>query len=355
MKGLFLVEILKVVFIIIGTFVGAGFASGKEIYLYFYRYGIYGLIGICISSIFIGIILYNSINLSKNKKIKNYDNFLNNIIKNKREKIVLKSIIDIFLILSFCIMITGFCSFMRQEFNIKIIISYIIMILVCINIFNKNVNTIIKINDFLIPIIIMSVVIFLFISFEKNIDFFYSNINENNNIMLYQKNKIKNNFFISSILYSNYNLLSIIPISVVVNKLIKKQILTKYICIVSTIVIVLLSVSIFLILSCADTEILTLDMPVVASASKYGVIFKYYYCIIVGMSIITTALSVGYGYLQKYEYDKKIYNKHMLILVLGTLISMPIGFSKLVENLYPIFGCVGVVQSIFIIREYRKK
>ena len=43
-------NILKIVFVIIGTVIGAGFASGQEIYLFFFSYGIKGLIGILISS-----------------------------------------------------------------------------------------------------------------------------------------------------------------------------------------------------------------------------------------------------------------------------------------------------------------
>ena len=33
-------DIMKIVFVIIGTMIGAGFASGQEIYLFFFSYGI---------------------------------------------------------------------------------------------------------------------------------------------------------------------------------------------------------------------------------------------------------------------------------------------------------------------------
>ena len=36
---------LKVVFVIIGTLIGAGFASGKEVYIFFNKYGSLGLLG----------------------------------------------------------------------------------------------------------------------------------------------------------------------------------------------------------------------------------------------------------------------------------------------------------------------
>ena len=46
----------KIIFVLVGTFVGAGFASGKEIYLFFARYGINGFLGIILCSILLGIL-----------------------------------------------------------------------------------------------------------------------------------------------------------------------------------------------------------------------------------------------------------------------------------------------------------
>ena len=46
---------LNCVFIIIGIIIGAGFASGKEIYTFFFTYGKFGIIGMIISIILIRI------------------------------------------------------------------------------------------------------------------------------------------------------------------------------------------------------------------------------------------------------------------------------------------------------------
>ena len=67
---------LKVICTLIGTFIGAGFASGKEIYLFFFKYNIYGILGIVISVMFMGFIIYKTLNISKNYNIFNYNNFL---------------------------------------------------------------------------------------------------------------------------------------------------------------------------------------------------------------------------------------------------------------------------------------
>ena len=53
-------NVCKATFVIIGTIIGAGFASGQEIYIFFNRYGIQGLLGLILSMILIGIITHKT-------------------------------------------------------------------------------------------------------------------------------------------------------------------------------------------------------------------------------------------------------------------------------------------------------
>ena len=59
----------NVIFVVIGTLIGAGFASGSEINLFFNRFGITGFFGIFISMFIILFVMYRilSINLNNNK------------------------------------------------------------------------------------------------------------------------------------------------------------------------------------------------------------------------------------------------------------------------------------------------
>ena len=52
---------IKISLVIIGALIGAGFASGQEIYLFFFSYGEKGILGIIASSILLGIIIYKTI------------------------------------------------------------------------------------------------------------------------------------------------------------------------------------------------------------------------------------------------------------------------------------------------------
>ena len=151
--------ILKVVFVIIGTLIGAGFASGQEIYAFFFSFGIKGLIGILISSFIIGITIYKTFQIVHKNNIDNYGRFLNCFIKNKKIKDITNSIINIFILVSFYIMMAGFGAYLQQEFNLNSIIGSSILAILCLILFKTNVNGLVKVNEILIPILIIVVIL----------------------------------------------------------------------------------------------------------------------------------------------------------------------------------------------------
>ena len=109
-----------ILYTIIGALVGAGFASGQEIYLFFYRYGKNGILGIFLCSLIFGIIIYKTLNIIRQNEINTYKDFLNIIFKNKKYLSNLTNIIvNIFLCMTFFIMISGFGAYFYQEFRNK--------------------------------------------------------------------------------------------------------------------------------------------------------------------------------------------------------------------------------------------
>lgn len=394
MRVFFLKDIFNLLFVIIGTFIGAGFASGKEIYLYFYRYGILGCLGIFISAGIMSFVIFKTIKLSikynlinynlfidkivkKNKTINNEINNINKIKKNRRNidnkikndknkintnkkikknnrkkfdyktnnkvkfelKNIFEIIINIFLIMSFCVMVSGFVGFMHQEFFVNNIFSYFFIIIFLIILFNKNVNFFMKINTLLVPIIIFCIIYFSFILLFKK-------------PKLYDVQTIKFNFnkaiIYNGLIYAGYNLLSIIPIIIPLSNKVNKIKNIKYIGTIFFMSVILLSALVMYILSCNQLYAKTMEMPVVSIISCLGIKYKIIYCCIIGIAIITSALSVGRGYIDQYLEKERTFR--IFILVISSLVCMPIGFSKLLKYVYPIFGCIGIFQSILIIK-----
>ena len=112
-------EIFMIVLVIIGALIGAGFASGQEIYSFFYSYGIIGLAGIIITFILISFATYKSLKLICENEIDNYDEFLGIFIKNRNVTKVINIVLNILLLVSFYIMIAGFGAYFEQEIGVS--------------------------------------------------------------------------------------------------------------------------------------------------------------------------------------------------------------------------------------------
>lgn len=152
-------DILKVVFVIIGTLIGAGFASGQEVNTFFFSFGIKGVIGIILSSFIIGIIIYKTFKIIYKNNINNYKEFLNCLLKNEKINNITNSIINIFILVSFYVMIAGFGAYLQQELNLNSIIGSSILAILCLILFKTNVNGLVKVNEVLIPILIIIVIL----------------------------------------------------------------------------------------------------------------------------------------------------------------------------------------------------
>ena len=91
-------------------------------------------------------------------------------------------------------------------------------------------------------------------------------------------------------------------------------------------------------------------MPAVYAINKIWHNIKNIYGIIILISIFTTAISLGISFLNNTYKNKKSYNIIALIICLTSIMFSGIGFSNLVNLLYPILGFLGIIQIVQILR-----
>ena len=85
-------------------------------------------------------------------------------------------------------------------------------------------------------------------------------------------------------------------------------------------------------------------------AGYFGKVYQYLYGLIILGAIITTAISSEFGFLNNISENQKQYiliNK--IICFISVFVSM-FGFSNLINKLYPLFGILGLIQLILIIK-----
>ena len=330
-------ETISIILVIIGALIGAGFASGQEIYSFFYCYGIQGLLGIIVTCCLLSFLTFKSFRIIYANKIDSYEEFLRLFIKNEKIIKIINIILNILLLASFYIMIAGFGAYFEQEIEINKIIGSLILVILCFLVFLTNVNGVLRVSEYIVPILIVSVI----------------TIGINNilsiNIGEIQIPEIKQGWLLSAIIYCSYNLILLIPVLISLRKHISKEKNIKYIAIISNVIMIILSSMIYMLLVKSDVEISTLEMPAVYIIRKFFAKFKNIYAFIILSSIFTTAISIGIGFLQNVSKNKKSYTQFLLFMCITSLIISNFGFSKLVNFAYPFFGYLGIIQILAII------
>ena len=334
-------RLLKSLFVIIGTLIGAGFASGQEIYVFFYKYGIHGIFGIIVSSILLGFVVYKVLIISKNKEIKNYRKFLNLFVNDEHYLDIFNTIINIFILITFYIMIAGFGAYFEQQFNINGLIGSSILAILCFFVLIKNISGLVKVNQVIIPILIIS----LLIIGVNVIDF--KNIFNISNYM-FENNSFK--WMLDAILYAGYNSILLIPVLIVLKDIVKNKKDISIISVVIIAIVIILSLVIFFMLLKVDVNIENLEMPAIYVATKFSKIFEYIYGFIILSSIFTTSISLGTSFLENVSSSKQIYRRYAILICVSSVIVSKVGFSNLVNLLYPIFGYIGLIQIIKLFR-----
>ena len=331
-------QIFSIVLVIIGALLGAGFASGQEIYSFFYSYGPMGLIGIFITCVLIGVTIYKSLKTIYIYKIDNYNEFLRVFIKNEKITKIINIIINILLLVTFYIMIAGFGAYFEQELGTNKLFGSSILAILSAIIFFSSVKGVLKVSECIVPILI------IFVIFIGGINLLTVNNEKVHTI-------IKRGWILSSIIYCSYNMILLIPVLISLRKQIKKYSDIKYISILSGILMIIMSIMIYMLLMKIDFDINTLEMPIVYVIRTFFVKFKTIYAFIILSSIFTTAISVGIGFLQNISKTKTSYPQFVLFMCITSLIVSNFGFSKLVNLVYPIFGYFGIIQMFYILRQ----
>lgn len=328
-------------FIYTGTILGAGFASGKELVSFFAKYKKLGLMGFFISCFLLSISFMAILDLIKNSNAKDYKGFLIEVF-GKKLALFLQFLNILFLFTIFSAMLAGGATSLNNILNINLNICLIIFFIVVFFSLFFGEKAVVFINAMLCPLLIIGG-IFLGIYIE----FFLTK----------EAFSLSQNFLTSSIIYTSYNIITTISVLFGVRRLI----INNKVVVLSGLLggLFIFFIGLFLVLSLIDNyEIIKFEALPILHIIKNEIFIKNIYTLIILMAIYTTAIGNGFA-LENIIYEKYNKNKFFiraLITILGLLASL-VGFSNMVEKVYPIFGYLGLFQLlvIFILFYLKKK
>ena len=337
------------IFSIIGTLIGAGFASGQEMYLFFYRFGLNGILGLVLCSMLISIVIYKTFLIIHTRKISNYEEFLQEIFHSKNISNISNIIVNAFLLITFYIMISGFGAYFEQQFEIPAIIGAIILATISFVVLIKDIEGVKKVNSIVVPILIVVILIIGFLSLKN----FYSRSGEIWKLNF--ESKYSFNWIIQAVVYCSYNMILVMPVLVNLGKYIKNKNQIVIVSVFSGAIVFVLAMSIFLVLTSVKTDYSRIQMPAVYAIDNNFPHFSGVYGIVILLSIFSTAISIGISFLKNITKNKRSYPQFVAIMCISGVLISNFGFSNLVKMLFPIFGYLGIVQICCILKNKTMK
>lgn len=332
----------QAIWVIIGSLIGAGFASGKEIYYFFYQYGEIGAVGILLASCLFGYLIWKTFTILDHKPIRNYREFLEEIMGKPKGMPIVHKMINVFILLEFYIMVAGFGAYLNQEFGIPSFIGAIILSIATYFTCKRSMQGIEKANKIVIPILILFIIHMGVQNVDNHtVETLNFEINVNQNLFLGIGN---------AVLYASYNGILLVPVLIgLKNEKNRKN--NGKIAGITAILIAILALCIFHILMQGSVADYTSDIPIVQIARSYGEFYPFLYGIMIAISIYTSAIAICFGLLENVATLSSDNNLFLLkcVCVSSVFVSC-IGFSNLVERLYPLLGIFGSVQILFLIR-----
>lgn len=304
------------IFLILGSVIGAGFATGKELVVFYVRYGLIGMVGIIISSVLFSIVLYKYLMVGKNaKKQKMFD-----------------------IIIFVCLIIIsggliGACGEIGDRLlffdcNVIGIITVVIVGLLLL----YDIDKLSKVCFLIVPVLILITIIICLLG-VSNVDISINSFVVDNNIA-------------ASILYSiSYVGINTMMVSKIIfdMKDVKNK---KNVSIASSMLygIIVLIVSMCLFLSGGD--VINSNVPIYVLACRAGDVWQYLYLVSLWFAIVSSLISTIYGIQCSFAVVSNCKIIRIIISLLICYIVSLVGFENIVGVLYPIIGILGVLYYL---------
>ena len=342
-KGNTASQVVKVFSIFFGTVIGAGFASGREIYVYFARFGIYGLVMSILVGLYFFYLGYIFLQLGSKTKANTISDFLKAIF-GKFDKIA-----EIIIIFSYIIvlsaMFAGFDSLQKILFSNQKLFPFIAIIsaVLCSFVVLGGLKNISKINFAIIPLLVIfmfTIFFFALINCEQNLDYLYE-FDVSFTIPLF----CSFIFICSNMFLTGFILLK------TGNETNKKvnliaSFLTGFI------------IGLLEFLACLailkNPTCIQYDMPFMFLAQKISDGFVLLSVIILWFAIFTTAVATLYTvswWLNSYIKDRYICS---CVTCFVSFALSRVGFSAIIGILYPLTGFMDVLFVVFSLIYYYK-
>lgn len=325
---------LRIAFTYTGALIGAGFASGQEIFKFFAVYEYWGLLGTIAAGVLFAVIGNIVIKTSAFYGMDNYKQYVTFLFGSHRAMIV-DAVISLFLFVGLIVMLIASGTLWSNFNNCPLWLGFVLTAVLISFILLTGVQGLLRINTILVPILLVVILTVIII----NRYFLTPNFH---NLTLYQPKLLGGSWILSSLIYVSYNLVLGTVILSSLGKTAKRG-GTGGAALGGLILGLVLALSCN-VLNYQGGLVIDKNMPLLELAGNIGPTAKKIYVLILWIAILTTALGNAYGLLVRIiDLVKVSRYVAVIMLFIPSLFFLRFPFVKAIEIIYPLLGYLGLV------------
>jgi len=340
---------VKIAAAYIGTVVGAGFATGQEIFQFFSKFGIPGLLGIAVCAVmfifFGGIIM----RLGAAYSARSYEE----IIKRSCGKIfgaLIDGIITVFLFAAYTTMLAGTGALFAQQFGLSQFLGSVVMTILCTAAVLSGLSAVINSISFTVPFLLAAaagVSVITIINLQFNFFAF----------ALLAQSGLQANWLTSSLLYVSYNTILAISVLAPLGARAEGKNAINAGALLGGLGLAAVAVLIYLALAANLSDIRDVEIPMIYIAGNFSHTLQLFYAVVLIAEIYTTAVGAFYGFISRIIDINSRPVTHRIIIIASAaaaLAASRFGFSNFIKYLYPIVGYAGFALLTGLVINYIK-
>ena len=320
-----------------GTVLGAGFASGQEILSFFARFGPNGMWGVLIAGCLFILLGHIILRKTYQHNLTSYDSFLQLTLPRPLVRPT-SVIITLFLLVTYVAMISGSGALVRERFSLPPIAGILATSLLCFVVFAGSLKGVSLLNAILTPTMTAGM---LWVS--------VSLLLSDTATMASFGQALANNHIASAFSYVGFNLLTASVMLVSLRPMLNNRRTCLGGAAVGGGLLAACGLLAYLVLARFAGAVANSQLPLFALSGRLGSWAYNAYGVVLYIARITTAVSVGFGLLQKITVTGLSHRATCLLLCGGAIPFSLIRFDVMVGTFYTLFGYIGLVLLFFVL------
>lgn len=319
-----------VVFVFIGGVVGAGFATGQELWLFFGRYGSVGILGILLSGLMLGAFGAEILGWATKERTAEHGSLFSRLL-GKRMGLGADLMLSCFLFVVVAVMEAAGGEVGKQFFRLPVNWGiFVLILLASLSLWQK--NGIIRASSLLVPLLITLMLLISLASFTL----------PSQRAALPLDPPLP--WWLAAFFYASYNLLLVFSAlcALAPNLLsLREGKLSSWL---ASGILTCLNLVLFAALSRQGGAG---QLPILSLARRLGPLFGWAYLLALFFAIFTSLLAATWGMGRRLSGKLPEPVVEVLILILAWPLSR-FGFAKIVASCYPLFGSFGFLLLLLL-------